>query len=377
MRLGLAALGAIAAAVAAALAATAGGAAAYPQFQLALGADRCGACHHSPAGGGLLNDYGRDEAASLSRGGDGRFLHGAWTPPAWLELGADLRGAAAIKYRDRDRELLAFPMQADAYVRAGGERFSLAMTAGLRGGARDPQPPLVERLTSREHYAMYEHASGTYVRAGRFFPIFGIRSQDHTAYVRRYLGFHTLEEPYGIAAGALGDAWEGHLSLFVPRPNEFLGAGVRASGAAAYVERRLRGGTLALAGQARLAASAVDTRIAVGAVGKHWWPGAGVLLLGELDLQRQAFADSAGPTRYQLAGYLGASKTVARGLMIGAALHHWQPDLRLRSTRDALELNVQYFPIAHVELHLLTRISDEGARGDPGLLSLLQLHYYL
>ncbi len=113
----------------------AGSAAAYPQFQLATGVDRCAACHFSPAGGGLINDYGRDEAgATISRGGDGRFLHGAWTPPRWLQLGLDLRGATAIKYRDRDRELLAFPMQTEVYVRAGGERISFTMAAGLRGG---------------------------------------------------------------------------------------------------------------------------------------------------------------------------------------------------------------------------------------------------
>ncbi len=361
-----------------ALAAAAGRADAYPQLQLSLGVDRCTACHHSPAGGGLINDYGRDEAGStISRGGDGRFLHGAWTPPSWLQLGLDLRGAAAIKYRDQERELLAFPMQTDVYLRAGGERISFTLTAGMRGGARDPQPPFVERLVSREHYLMYQRDSGAYVRAGRFFPIYGIRSQDHTAYVRRYLGFHTLEEPYGVAAGTFGQTWEGHLSLFVPRPIEFLGAGVKARGAAAYVERRLLDDTAAIAGQARLAVSEDDARIAAGIVGKRWWSGAGVMLLAELDLQRQSFEDDAGPTRYQLAGYLGASKTVARGVMVGAAMHRWQPDLRLRSSRDAFEVNVQYFPIAHVELHLLTRIGGEGHFDDPGLLSLLQLHYYL
>jgi hypothetical protein len=360
------------------LAAVAGRVDAYPQFQLSLGADRCVKCHYSPAGGGLLNDYGRDEAGgTISSGGDGRFLHGAWTPPSWLQLGVDLRGAGVLKYRERDRELLAFPMQTDVYLRTGGERVSFNLTAGMRGGARDPQPPLVERLVSREHYLMYEHQSGAYVRAGRFFPIYGIRSQDHTAYVRRYLGFHTLEEPYGLAGGMFGDTWEGHLSLFVPRPIEFLGAGVKARGAAAYVERRLMDDTAAIAGQARLAVSSGDARIAMGVVGKRWWSGAGVMLLAELDLQRQSFADDAGPTRYQLAGYLGASKTVRRGLMVGAAVHRWQPDLRLRSTRDAFEVNVQYFPIAHVELHLLTRVGGAGDFDDPDLLSLLQLHYYL
>jgi hypothetical protein len=224
---------------------------------------------------------------------------------------------------------------------------------------------------------MYQRDSGTYVRAGRFFPIYGVRSQDHTAYVRRYLGFHTLEEPYGVAAGAFGQTWEGHVSLFVPRPIEFLGAGVKARGVAAYVERRLLEDTTAIAGQARLAVSANDARIAAGVVGKRWWSGPGLMLLAELDLQRQAFADDAGPTRYQLAGYLGATRTVARGVLVGAALHRWQPDLRLRSSRDAVEINVQYFPTAHVELHLLTRVSGEGQLDDPGLLSMLQLHYYL
>lgn len=351
---------------------------AYPQFQLSTGTDRCTACHFSPAGGGLLNAYGRDEAGgTISRGGDGRFLHGAWSPPTWLELGVDLRGAAAIKYRDQDRELLAFPMQTDVYIRAGGDRISFTLAAGLRGGARDPQPPLVERLGSREHYLLYERADGTYVRAGRFFPIFGIRTQDHTAYVRRYLGFHTLEEPYGVGAGTIGDRWEAHVTAFVPRPVDLLGSGVRAKGIAAYYERRLADGAAAVAPQVRLAVSSADTRVAAGAVGKWWVAGAELMLLGELDLQRQSFADASGPTRYQLAGYLGASRFVTRGVMVGAAVHRWQPDLRLRSSRDAFQIDVQYFPIAHVELHLLTRVGGEGDFDHPGVLSLLQLHYYL
>ncbi len=350
---------------------------AYPQFQLALG-DRCTACHFSPAGGGLINDYGRDEAGdTISRGGDGRFLHGLWEPPSWLLLGLDLRGATAIKYQTHERELLAFPMQTDLYVRAGGESISFTVTAGLRGGARDPRPPLIERLVSREHYLMLQRDSGSYVRAGRFFPVFGVRTQDHTAYVRRYLGFHTLEEPYGVAAGMFGPSWEAHVSAFVPRPVEFLGAGVKAKGVVAYYERRFMSDTAALAGQARFASTSTDTRLTAGLVGKRWFPGAEVMLLGELDLQRQAFEDSIGPTRYQLAAYGSASKFVARGVMVGAAVHRWQPDLRLRSTREAFELNVQYFVRAHVELHLLTRVGGSGGFDDPGLLTFLQLHYYL
>ena len=353
-------------------------AAAYPQYQLSMGADRCSACHVSPAGGGLLNDYGREEAgSSIARGGDGRLLHGLWTPPEWLQLGADVRGATAIKYRNQDREVLAFPMQADVYVRAGGPSFSFNLTAGLRGGARDPQPPLAERIASREHYLMYQRESGSYVRVGRFFPVYGVRSQDHTAYVRRFMGANTLEEPYGAAAGWFGDSSEVHVSAFVPRPIELLGSGVKARGVALYYERRMMDDTVAIAPQAKIAVSSDDTRVSAGLVGKRWMPDAGLMLLGEVNVQRQFFADSAGPTRYQLSSYLGASRFVTQGLMIGGGLHRWQPDLRLRTVRDAAEVNVQYFPNAHLELHLLTRVSGEGDLESPGVLSLLQLHYFL
>ncbi|MFN0249687.1 MAG: hypothetical protein ACKV2T_22590 [Kofleriaceae bacterium] len=351
---------------------------AYPQFQLSLGADRCTACHLSPAGGGLINAYGRDEAGgTVSAGGDGRFAHGVWEPPEWLALGADLRFASAFKAQGGDRELLAFPMQADVYVRAGGEALSFALTVGLRGGARDPQPRLVERIASREHYLMYQRENGSYLRAGRFFPVFGIRSQDHTAFVRRYLGFHTLEEPYGIGAGWFADSWEAHVSAYVPRPIEFLGAGLRASGATVYAEKRLFEDTAAIAGQARVAKSDTDVIATTGVVGKRWFPEAEIMLLGEIDLQRQQFASSIGPTRYQLAAYGGASTFVARGWMVGTALHWWQPDLRARSARTAFQLDLQYFPRAHVELHLLARAGGAGDLDDPGLLTLLQLHYYL
>jgi hypothetical protein len=195
--------------------------------------------------------------------------------------------------------------------------------------------------------------------------------------VRRYLGLHTLEEPYGLGAGLFGDLWEAHASAFVPRPLDLLGSGIKARGVAVYYERRFFDDAAALAPQARVAVSSTDSRLSVGLVGKRWMSGPRLMILTELDLQRQAFADAAGPTRYQLAGYLGATHFVTTGVLIGAAIQHWQPDVRLRSFRDAFEINIQYFPLAHLELHLLTRVGDEGDFEDPGVLSFLQLHYYL
>lgn len=367
----------IVAAFATIAAATARTAESYPRFQLSTGTARCQDCHVSPGGGGLIDDYGRLEAGdTISRGGDGALLHGAWDPPDWIRLGGDVRAATALKQQDGEREAFAFPMQAELYAAVGGRGVTAYIAAGLRGGARDPQPALVERLASREHYVMYQR-DALYIRAGRFFPIFGLRTADHTAYTRRYLGFGILEEPYGVAAGWAGTTWEGHVHAYVPRPVAFLGAGPRSRGVAASYERRFLEDRAALGAQVRWATSEVDRIATAGGVGKRWFDRAGLLLQGELDVQHQDIVGDL-PGRWQLAAHAGATQTLARGLLLGLTLHRWQPDLGVRSARDAVDVDVQWFPWAHVELHLLGRVSAQGNNFDePGFLSLLQLHYYL
>lgn len=354
-------------------------ASAYPQFQIALGSDRCTSCHFSPAGGGLINDLGRDESGdTLSGRGDGQFAHGAIELPSWLALGLDSRFALGAKQLSgRATTALAFPMQAETYTRAAFGPISLYLTAGLNGAARSRTAGVsaATYVVSRQHYLMYDGSSVT-VRAGRFFPVFGIRTQDHTAYPRRYLDQSTLEEPYALELGASGNNWEGYVSGFVGNPITYTGAGARANGATAYYERR--SGNYLIAGNARLALTADDRRVLLGAIGKYWMPGPKLMVIGELDLQRQSFGE-VGTTRLQVLGFAQLTRLILPGYLIGATLQRWDPDVSLRgSSRNAFQLDGQMFPWAHVELHLLTRIESTG--GDamhPDLLALLQLHYYL
>jgi hypothetical protein len=359
---------------------------AYPQFQLSH-ESTCSACHLSPAGGGLINNYGRDEAgATLSRGGDGRLLHGLWDPPEWFAIGGDFRFAnvarrvpvrQAGEQANRD-DLLIFPMQADMYLRFMTGNFAVAVTAGLRGQSQEPdleQPLYVERLWSREHYASYAIGENQ-VRVGRFFPVFGLRLPDHTAYVRRFMGWNLNEEPYAAEFAHYGDKTEIHATAFVPPP-PILGSGLRPKGASVHVERRVGDNTIAGA-QARVGVGEGDVRYTIGGVGKWFMPEAKVLWLAELDLQRQTFRGS-GPGRTQLASYFGASKWATRGVLVSGAVHVWESDLTLeRTMRGAFELGVQYFAWAHVELHLVGRASAQGGNvEDPAYRALLQLHYYL
>src|SRR3954465_4854979 len=73
------------AAVLAVIAATERTAAAYPQWQLSSGSARGNGWHSAPAGGGLITSYGRDAIGSelSSFEGNGAFLHGKVSPPAW------------------------------------------------------------------------------------------------------------------------------------------------------------------------------------------------------------------------------------------------------------------------------------------------------
>lgn len=353
--------------------ATAGDAAAYPEFQFSTGNSRCTDCHFSPAGGGLINDYGRFEAGStISDGGDGSLLHGAWDPPSWLHLGGDVRVAALGKRVRGGIEEAIFPMQADLYARVEAGGLSLNATGGLLGQIRHPDS-LGDRIGSREHYLMYQTGS-TYVRAGRFFPVFGLRLPDHTAYVRRYTGLHTFEEIYGVGGGWSGDAWEVHATITTPltlhpevRP--------RGWGAAIYTERFVSemNGLVALHGRAE----EVDGR-AVGWLGlsyKRWFEGASLLLAAEGEAGLTEIRDA--EYLNQLTGYAALHYRPASPVQWQLALHYHDPDARLGGQeRGAIDARFSWFPKAHFEVSLLTRLEHIMNTGNVGL-ALLQLHYYL
>jgi len=354
---------------------------AYPQFQLSSGATRCNQCHFAPAGGGLINGYGRDEAGdTISSGGDGRFLHGLWEPPPWLALGADIRLAALANNEDAltgvDTE--AFPMQADLYVRLAFGQFSAYGNVSYRPTERT-DVSAASHIFSSEHYLMWrEGPTGWYARVGRFFAPFGLRLVEHTAYVRRFLGFNTLEQPYAVSGGFVEDGQELHLSAWMP---DFWRdqVGVRSSGGAAYYERRV-GQTAAWGAQAKLDIGDNDVRGTGGLVGKYFFAEPKIQLLAEADLVYQSFK-GLDTSRWQFAGFLGSAWFPHRGWMVQLMLERFDEDMAIKGTaRDAVDAELNWFPWAHFEVSLYGRVQIIGTGSDDGApqeLVLLQLHYYL
>ncbi len=352
---------------------------AYPQYQLATGAARCNQCHFAPAGGGLLSGYGRDEAGdTISARGDGAFLHGLWEPPKWLALGGDWRTAAMLNdVGNHDgAEMAVFPMQLDLYQHVQFKAFSLTLIEGYIGNVRPEQGTFpLSAFASREHYLMWRpKTQGIYARAGRFMPPFGLRLPEHPAFVRRHLGFHTLEETYGAGGGYVVNGWEVHGTLFMPdflRPVEN-----PETGASVYYERRL-GRSAAVGGQLRYGAGDDFSRLTVGAIGKKYLDKWDLMLMGEVDVVRKMLDVSTGGDVSQLATYLSATYFIRRGLEARLAWERWDHDLAVRDlAQDGFSGQLQWFPIAHVEVMLYLRaILNDG--DNTANLAMLQLHYYL
>ncbi len=371
---------------------------AYPHFQLVSGSSRCSQCHVSPAGGSLLSAWGREESSdAISGGGDGRFLHGLFELPEALALGGDLRAAAlANDVGGTDgTELAAFPMQADlagaytsgsltflAVIGARGRVRSGAPTSAASSGMLDPpqpnpgamveSPSLGSYVISREHYIMYrpDQGEGIYARAGRFAAPFGLRLADHTAYVRRYLGYNLLEETYGLGVGYLANSVEVHATGFVYDPLQ--GGPRKEAGGALLVEHD--GDSYIVGASARASLASTSTRYVAGLHGKVWLADK-VLVQAEADGVREMF-DGPG-NRWQLATYAGPVWVAARGLYVGAAYQAFAEDLQVRSVlRQGLDGWVSWLPIAHVEIMASARAQRIGPH-EHAYNAMLQLHYYL
>jgi hypothetical protein len=376
VRLTLAALAAVFALIGAA-----GGAAAYPEFQLSTGNARCGLCHISPVGGGLINAYGRGEAAdTISQfGGDGSFLYGAYDEPRWIRLGVDLRGMALVHDQRDEVEAVAFPMQGDTYAALSLGDFTLYGTIGPRAQVRKAES-VFDRIGAREYWVMWRpDTTGWYARVGRFLAPFGLRPVDHTRYVRRYQGLYTWEETYSASVGRVEDAWEAHLTAFVPIPGRLQGFGPRDTGATALYERRLGdGATTTVGAEARVGVGPERTRYTVGGVGKHWLERFHVLLMGELDLALEDFDAGGSPSRPQLVSYLGATWFPHTGFAVTGAFERFDRDVAVRALwQDAYSVALQYFPLAHWEILLEGKVELPGTYGRSQPLAFLQLHYYL
>lgn len=350
---------------------------AYPSFQFSTDNSRCNLCHYSPTGGGLINQYGRDESSdTISRyGGDGDFLHGAWTPPDWIDIGGDFRGAVAYRDSNNHSEAFIFPMQMDIYSRIEFHpSIALSTTIGVPGRARNQTSAFNKYIFPREYYLLWQpHTTGSYVRAGRFAPPFGLRVPDHTNYIRRYMGLRVFEEPYTISTGHIQDKWELHLAAFMQDP--LFKTGPKHTGGTLLFEQRL--GRMSGWGlQSRITTNDQINHYTLGATGKTYFESLKLLILAEIDTDIQTYV-TAHPMQVSTLGHLSFGYFPTEGLLLESIFSHYDENATISNTeRNFINLSARLFPYAHYELHGFLRW-EHISENTNSLLGMFMFHYYL
>ena len=214
----------------------------------------CNVCHADPSGGGLLTPYGRSlgvtEMGMKYKSGDddpgkvGNFLFGAFDLPEPLLLGGDIRTMGLLAFQNGQQTTRFILMQADLESQVSIGRFRMNGNLGfvhegaLKASITRGDDLLQNRLISRTFWAGVDIGKDNEVllRAGRLNLPYGIRSVEHTAYVRKTTRTDTNDaQQYGVAASLNIEKVRGELmgiaGNFNIRPDDF-----RERGYSAYLE---------------------------------------------------------------------------------------------------------------------------------------------
>jgi hypothetical protein len=178
----------------------------------------CRACHVNPSGGGMRNEHGRQFSVEklpmielrpeFKEAADGARIN------RFFSVGADLRFAYIRTQGVSAFQDTFFTMQADIYI-------AFAPTEHLTVFYMDGQ------LQNREVFGLIHGLSqNSHIKFGRFIPAYGLKLDDHTAFIREKLGFSASDgktPESGVEVGFANERLFGNVALFNgsgPAPDE-------------------------------------------------------------------------------------------------------------------------------------------------------------
>ena len=182
--------------------------------------NRCTTCHYSPTGGGLLTPYGRSlsrqELSTTGRSDPTSVTGhlGQAQPESGHKEEAFLFGLLGDTLGPVDVGIDVRPSHLSLDLAGLTSDRNFFMTADLLAAWRShgwtvygevgrqlrPQPDGTQasKVDSYEHWVGYQSESGLGFRVGRFFPAYGIRLADHSAFTRVDLGFDKYDQVYAL-----------------------------------------------------------------------------------------------------------------------------------------------------------------------------------
>ena len=158
----------------------------------------CMACHASPTGGGLLNDYGRSISNELIstwqiRGAEAP-LGGLVQNSERLTYGGHIRTVQTRSEDQRRRQGQFFLMQQNIELGINTGKAQLVGTLGTQEGPRGI--PNRGTFLSERHFLLLDLENGAFLRLGKFRSSYGLNDPNHTRVTQQGLGFGSLSETY-------------------------------------------------------------------------------------------------------------------------------------------------------------------------------------
>ncbi len=233
---------------------------------------QCSNCHADPAGGGLLNAYGRAQGEILMRmrynspplrepGPLAEPLFGLVSLPDGLLIGGDVRYAnVRVMPAGGSAQSRFILMQADALGQFSLGRLRVNgslgyVSEGANGAAITRGTSMSSKLVSRSHWLGIDLGAHNewLLRAGRIAIPYGLRSIEHTLFVRTHTGTDTnASQTYGVDVDY--------------HRNRFRGAAMLIAGNLSVAPDHFRS-----RGYAAFAEYALDSTAAVGVSSKVTW----------------------------------------------------------------------------------------------------------
>jgi hypothetical protein len=192
----------------------------------------CSTCHYNVAGGGILTPYGRQLSRELlsTWGGEREpeFAYGRPSLPSWLALGGDVEYLVASEHGHPVRLL-----QADLEAAVTHRRLLAVATIGPD---TDMAHAMGRGVVSRRHYVQFTLNPYLSVRAGRFFPNYGVWNGDATTATRRGLGLD--RETDNVEANWITDRFNASITGIVGGPDASSETGVAATAGVFFAGKR-------------------------------------------------------------------------------------------------------------------------------------------
>lgn len=351
---------------------------------------RCASCHTDPSGAGLLTSYGRDQSDQLLRmqygtpdaqpGKTSGFLWGLIKEPSVLTLGGQFRPMfMELKVGNGNFASQTILMQADIQAELDLGHFRANASLGY-APTNGSGASVAGSFVSREHWAGYGFLNDALLlRAGRINLPFGIRSIEHTLWVRRATRTDLNDtQQHGVALAYDGSGIRAEVMAIAGnyqiRPDAYRERGYSLSAEYAALDNLAIGvSSLATHAARDPFLKVANTRQAHGAFVRYapWRP---LVLLGEGDV----LAQKAGATSLLgLATMLQADVEPVQGLHFMVTGETYTPGKQAQSYGGWLGTAWFFAPHADLRLDFMRRSEIFGPARVPVTAAMAQVHVFL